>query len=146
VFTISNPHFVTGLVVNNQNDGYYHPGTMYDLPKKMEVAEIYIEMYWTMFPVKPSWDLVAARAHVSPYYAERVIRKLSEAGQVLDPEILKKLKNNDIRVGACFTIEEEIFLLSLCLEALERPNPGLHTSAGTILQKISVIWLHFDLV
>ena len=65
---MSNPRFITGLVVTNQNGGYYHPGTMHDLPKKMKVAEIYLEMYWTMFPVKPSREHVAAKAQVSPYY------------------------------------------------------------------------------
>ena len=87
---MSNPRFVNGLVVRNENGGYYHPGAMYDLPKKLEIAEIYIDMYWTMFPVKPSRERVGARAHVSPSFAERVIRELSETGGVLDPELLKK--------------------------------------------------------
>jgi hypothetical protein len=120
--TMSNPRFITALVVKNQNGGYYHPGTMYNLPKKMEVAEIYIHMYWTMFPVKPSRECVAAEAGVSPYYIERVIQEMLEIGEVLDPEILKENKDNAIGVGACLTTEEEIFLLSLRLEAPERPN------------------------
>ena len=45
---------------------------MYGLPKKTEVAEIYLEMYWTMFPVKASRERVAAKARVSPSYAERL--------------------------------------------------------------------------
>ena len=43
---MSNPRFVSGLVVRNENGGYYHPGAMYDLPKKLELAEIYIDMYY----------------------------------------------------------------------------------------------------
>ncbi len=74
---LSSPRFVhvRELVVRNQNGGYYHPGvgvTMYGLPKKTEVAEIYLEMYWTMFPVKASRERVAAKARVSPSYAERL--------------------------------------------------------------------------
>jgi hypothetical protein len=40
--TISNPPIVQGLVLHNANGSLFHPGTMYDLPKKMEVAKIYI--------------------------------------------------------------------------------------------------------
>jgi hypothetical protein len=55
----------------------------YDLPKKMEVAEIYryIDMLcWTMFPEKPSRERVGAKARVSPSFAEKVMRELSKTG------------------------------------------------------------------
>jgi hypothetical protein len=97
---MSNPRFITGLAVKNQNGGYYHPGTMYDFPKKMEVADIYIDMYWSIFPVKPSRERVAAEAQVSPYYAERVIWELSETGEVLDPEILRKARTMSLELVA----------------------------------------------
>jgi hypothetical protein len=51
-----------------------------------------------------------------------VIKELSETGEVLDPEILRKNKDNVIGVGGCLTTEEEIFLLSLRLKAPECPN------------------------
>jgi hypothetical protein len=119
---MSNPRFIHGLVVKNSNGGYYHPGTMYDLPKKTEVADIYMEMYWRLYPVKPSRERVAAEARVSPYYAEIVIRELTETGHVVDPEILKQQWNKPRGIGALLSTEEEIFLLSLRLEAPERPN------------------------
>jgi hypothetical protein len=54
----------------------------------------------------------------------RVIWKLSETGEVLDPETLRKNKDNVIGAGGCLTTEEEIFFLFLLclLEAPERPN------------------------
>jgi hypothetical protein len=58
---MSNPRFIHGLVLRNQNGGYYHPGTLYDLPKKMEVADIYLDLYWSMFPVKPSCERLATK-------------------------------------------------------------------------------------
>ncbi len=119
---MSNPRFIHGLVVKNSNGGYYHPGTMYDLPKKTEVADIYMEMYWELYPMKPSRERVAAKARVSPSYAETVIRELTETGHVLDPEELKLQWNKKIGIGAFLTTEEEIFLLSLRLESPERPN------------------------
>jgi hypothetical protein len=48
---------------------FFHPGSTYDLPKKMEVAEIYIEMCWTMFPIQPSHERVGAKARVSPHFS-----------------------------------------------------------------------------
>jgi hypothetical protein len=119
---MSNPRFIHGLVVKNENGGYYHPGTMYDLPKKMEVADIYIEMYWELFPLQPSRRRVAAKARVSPSFAERVIRELTENGHVLDPESMKLSWNKARGVVASLSTEEEIFLLALRLEAPERPN------------------------
>jgi hypothetical protein len=47
---------------------------MYDLPKKMEVAEIYIDMCWTMYPDKPSREQVREKSRVSPSFAEKVMR------------------------------------------------------------------------
>jgi hypothetical protein len=35
---------------------------MYDLPKKMEVSEIYIAMCWEEYPVKPSCERVGEKA------------------------------------------------------------------------------------
>ena len=119
---MSDSRFVHGLVVKNQNGGYYHPGTMYDFAKKTEVAAIYMEMYWSMYPMKPSRERVAAKARVSPSYAETVIRELTETGHVLDPEELKLKWNRKKGIGAFLTTEEEIFLLSLRLEAPKRPS------------------------
>jgi hypothetical protein len=39
----------------------------------MEVADIYIEMCWMMFPVKPSHEHVGVKAQVSPSFANKVI-------------------------------------------------------------------------
>jgi hypothetical protein len=41
---MSNPRIIQGLVLRS-------PGTMYNLPKKMEVAEIYIDLYFNDYPV-----------------------------------------------------------------------------------------------
>ena len=106
---------VIGMVLANSNGGYYHPGTMYGLPKKREVADIYMEMYWRLYPVKPSRERVAAEARVSPSYAETVIRELTENGHVVDPEIIKQQWNKAREIGASLSTEEEIFLLSLRL-------------------------------
>ena len=66
---MSNPRFIHGLVVKNSNGGYYHPGTMYDLPKTAEVADIYMEMFWELYPMKPFRVRVAAKARSSPSYS-----------------------------------------------------------------------------
>jgi hypothetical protein len=95
---------------------------MYDLPKKMEVAEIYIEMYYKGFPVKPYRERVGAKARVSPSLAGKVMHELVETGHVLDPQIIKSSWKKVRGIGGCLTTEMEIFLLSLCLEHPERPN------------------------
>jgi hypothetical protein len=48
---------------------------MYDLPKKMEMSEIYIAMCWDMYPVKPSCERIGAKARVSPSFAEKVMQE-----------------------------------------------------------------------
>jgi hypothetical protein len=58
---------VQGGFLHNANGSSFHPGTIYNLPKKMEVTEIYIEMCWTMFPIKPSHKHVRAKARVRPF-------------------------------------------------------------------------------
>jgi hypothetical protein len=95
---------------------------MYDLPKKMEVAEIYIDMCWTMFPEQPSGERVGEKARVSPLFAEKVMRELSETGHVLDPELVKSSGKKARGIKSCLTTEMEIFLLALHLEHPERPN------------------------
>jgi hypothetical protein len=117
-----NTRYIHGLVCRNQNGGYFHPGRIYDLPKKMEVAEIYIEMFWSMYPEKPSRECVAVRARVSPSFAEKVMKELAETGHVLDPEWIKQSWNKSRGIGSCLSTEEDIFLLSLRLEAPQRPN------------------------
>jgi hypothetical protein len=95
---------------------------MQDLPKKMEVAEIYIEMCWMINPVKPSPDWVGAKARVSPSFAEKAMYELAETGHVLDLELVKLSWKKAWGIGSCLTTEMEIFLLVLCLEHPERPN------------------------
>jgi hypothetical protein len=119
---MTNPRFIPGLVLRNQNGGFFHPGTMYDLPKKMDVAETYIDMCWTMFPDKPSRERVAEKARVSPSFAEKVMKEISESGHVLDPQLVKSTWRKARGVGSCLTTEMEIFLLALRLEHPERPN------------------------
>ena len=119
---MSDERCVMGLVFRNQNGGYFHPGGMYDLPKKMEVAAIYVELYWTMFPEKPTCRCLAAKARVGVKYAFKIIKELSNTGHVLDPQVLKLSWTKPRTIGYCLTTEEEIFLLSLRLEAPNRPN------------------------
>jgi hypothetical protein len=107
---MSNPPCIHELVL--RNGSFFHPGTMYDLPKKMEVSEIYIVMCWAMFPVKPSRECVGAIARVHPSFAEKVMQKLAETGHVLDPELVKLSWNKARGVGAFLMTKMEIFLLA----------------------------------
>jgi hypothetical protein len=86
---------------------------MYDLPKKMEVSEIYIAMFWDMFPIKPSRERVAAKARVSPSFAEKIVWELAETSHLLDPELVKLSWNKARGTGSFLTTKMEIFLLAL---------------------------------
>jgi hypothetical protein len=126
-----------------------------NLPKNMEVTEIYIEMYWTMFPVQHSCRRVAAKARVSPSYAETVTRELSETGHVLDPEIMNQAWNKPRGIGVLLSTEEEIFLLSLHLEAPKCPNMDyirqldqyygklVQTNFSSDFETMSALWVSF---
>jgi hypothetical protein len=62
----------------------------------MEVAEIGIEMCWTIFPVKPSREHVSSKA--SPSFAEKVMLELGETGHMLDTELVKlSWRKSDVR-------------------------------------------------
>jgi hypothetical protein len=83
----------------------------------MEVAKIYIEMYYKDYPIKPSCERVGAKARVSPSFTGKIMQELAGTGHILDPEIIIKSSWKKVGdIGDCLATETEIFLLALHLE------------------------------
>jgi hypothetical protein len=64
---------VSGLVWVNDRGGYYQPGRMYPLPKKLKVAEIYLGLLEVRYPLQPTVNEVAELGRVCWHYASLVI-------------------------------------------------------------------------
>jgi hypothetical protein len=98
---------------------------MYDLPKKMKdesIRDLHSNVLGYV-PIKPSRELVRAKARVISSFSEKVMQELAETtGHVLDPELVKLSWKKARDVKYFLTTKMEIFLLALCLEAPERPN------------------------
>jgi hypothetical protein len=60
---------VSGLVWVNENSGCYQPGRMYQLPKKIKVAEIYLGLMEIRYPLRISVTKVAYMAQVGWDYS-----------------------------------------------------------------------------
>jgi hypothetical protein len=96
---------ITGLVWVNENGGYFQPGRIYQIPKKIKVAEIYLGLLEVRYPLRPSVNEVASMARVGWDYANMVIRELKYLGFIQDPE-LSCLKSNahaivESKMAAC---------------------------------------------
>jgi hypothetical protein len=72
----------------NKKGGYFQPGRMYQLPKKIEVAEIYLGLLEVSYPTHPTIKEVANLGKVSWHIVNQVILELKVSGAVQDPESL----------------------------------------------------------
>jgi transposase len=111
----------SGLVWVNDRGGYYQPGRMYQLPKKLKVAEIYLGLLEVRYPRHPTVMEVAELGRVCWHYASQVIYELKELGAVRDPELNRRAKNNVLGPGQKLSTVHEMFLL--CLRTLDPARP-----------------------
>jgi hypothetical protein len=106
----------------NKNGGFYELGKSYPFSKKWEVAAAYFRLWEAYWPVKPSMRSLAREVLVDDKFAKKVINELTATGHLQNPSITKLSKNVRRGVGLNFTLEEEVFLLSLRIECPYRPN------------------------
>jgi transposase len=108
-----NKQTVSGLVWVNENGGFFQPGRMYQLPKKTEVARIYLDLLELRYPLRPTVNETAIYSKVSWGFANMVIVELKALGAVMDPEVIRKKKDNVVGPGQKLSTVHEMFLLSL---------------------------------
>jgi transposase len=111
----------SGLVYVNDNGGYYQPGRMYQLPKKIKVAEIYLGLMEARYPLRVTVTEVALSARVGWDYARRVIHELEFHGFIREPEMIRRAKNHVLGPGQKLSTVHEMFLL--CLRTLDPARP-----------------------
>jgi transposase len=112
---------VSGLVWINEKGGYFQPGRMYQLPKKIKIAEIYLVLLEVRYPLHPSVMEVSDLGKVSWRFANLVISELRALGAVGDPELHRRVKNNVLGPGQKLSTVHEMFLL--CLRTLDPARP-----------------------
>ncbi len=84
---------------------------MYQLPRKTEVAEVYLELCQEQ--AHPSVNLIAKLSKVSWGFANLVVTELKAIGAVSDPELKRRQKNHELGPGQKLGVIHEMFLLSL---------------------------------
>ncbi len=104
---------VSGLVWVNENGGFFQPGRMYQLPRKTEVAEMYLDLLEERYPLRPTVNETAIYSKVSWGFANQVITELKALGVVVDPEVLRQKKDNVVGPGQKLSTVHEMFLLGL---------------------------------
>jgi transposase len=102
---------VSGLLYENDAGGLYQPGRMYQLPKKSEVAEVYLQLCEEK--AHPSIAETARLSRVGWDYAKLVITELLEDGVIQDPETRRRKKLCILGPGQKLSTVHEMFLLSL---------------------------------
>ena len=120
---MSNRRYQTanGLVFRNENGGLFQPGRMYQLPRKTEVAEVFLWLCEDAFPQRPTVNETAKLSKVSWGFANQVIIELKALGAVLDPETIRNEKNHVLGPGQKLSTVHEMFLL--CLRTLLPARP-----------------------
>jgi hypothetical protein len=89
---------------------------MYQLPRKTEVAEVYLGLCEDIYPRRPTVNETAKLSKVSWGFANDVITELKALGAVRDPEMIRREKNNVVGPGQKLSTVHEMFLL--CLRTL----------------------------
>ncbi len=102
---------VSGLVYKNDAGGLYQPGRMYQLPRKTEVAEVYLQLCEEQ--ARPSVNETARISKVGWAYANLVVTELKAIGIIVDPELLRRKKLNALGPGQKLSTVHEMFLLAL---------------------------------
>jgi hypothetical protein len=105
----------------NQNGGYYAAGVPYDMSKKMEVLQAYLDLMRELDPAganttKIHAEVVAAAAKVSIGYADKVIREYLVSGAIADPRLGKQDLADKRRQFTKIGPEESNVLLALRAE------------------------------
>jgi transposase len=105
----------------NQNGGYYAAGVPYDMSKKMEVLQAYLDLMRELDPAgantpKIHAEVVAATAKVSIGYADKVIREYLVSGAIADPRLGKQDLADKRRQFTKIGPEESNVLLALRAE------------------------------
>jgi hypothetical protein len=78
-----NKQTIGGLIYRNDAGGLYQPRRMYQLPRKTEVAEVYLHLCEEQ--ARPSVNETARLSKVSWAYANLVVPELKAIGITVDP-------------------------------------------------------------
>ena len=88
-----------GLLLENQNGGFFQPGRMYDLPRKFAVGQIYLQLLEFSFPAIPTALQLARESNVGWGYAAKVISEIHLHDEIIDPAVIRRGKNVHRGVG-----------------------------------------------
>jgi hypothetical protein len=84
---------------------------MFQLPRKTEVAKIYLDLLEAHYQFCLTVNKTAVNSRVSWGLANMAINKLKALGAIEDPEVLQQKKDNVVGPGQKLTTIHEMFLL-----------------------------------
>jgi hypothetical protein len=94
---------------------------MYQLPRKTEVAEVFLWHCEDNYPQCPTIKDTAKLSKVSWGFTNQVIMELKVLGEVGDPENIRQEKNDILGPGQKLTTVHEMFML--CPRTLHSAHP-----------------------
>jgi hypothetical protein len=106
----------------NRYGGFYEHGKQYSFSKKWEVTATCFRLWEANWPNARMINSLSKHASVSPKYATKVIEELTITGHLKNPCATKTDKNIARGVDLNFTLEEEVFLLTIRIECPGHPN------------------------
>jgi hypothetical protein len=113
-------HFLT---LRNANGGWYQSGKVYNVPKRLEIGYIYLDLCIDQWlNGRPSQRELAVKAKISQQMARKIIMELENTGSLTDPELTNSEKMRGREKDYYLDSTEELFLLALPLEKPARPN------------------------
>jgi transposase len=123
--------------VRNDYGGWFQPGRVFTMPKRLDIGYEYLDLCINMWPERPSLRQLASLSKISVSTARRIIMELENTGSLCDQEHTNSQKTRDREKNYYLERTEELFLLALRAEKPARPNrdyiANLATYSGTVV-------------
>jgi hypothetical protein len=133
----------------NENGGLYKNGSAYNIVKKHEVAEKYLELKDLLKDRKKEVTvrLLAKEAKVSFRFANKVMKEVKDYGEVIDPKSLDVHDQAKGHGSKTLTVEDECVLLNIQQKenksSLLSYRRQLFQATGTLVAESAVSrWFH----
>lgn len=110
-----------GWIDKNEHGRYYQPGRRYCFTTKMEVGDVYMQLYFEKHPEKPTVTDLSKAARVGWHFANKVIQEIEIFGEVQDPEIIHGIKMSQRPKHYVLDKVDASLLLALRAECSSRP-------------------------
>jgi hypothetical protein len=99
-----------------------NPAVIYDLRRKFEVGQNYLQLWELNFPTQPTVHKVARDSNIGWEYAAKVLSEVHLHDKIINQTEISQGKNIKQGAGNNLIPEEDFFLLSLRVKIPNRPS------------------------